>query len=332
MIQTRLSSLTLDWSPDWTAIFGAERPIILEIGFGRGVFLAQLAKTHPDHHVIGVDISNRCLDTTERLITREKLDNARVVYSTAETALAHLFEPESLSQVHVNFPDPWFKTRQAHRRLMRREVMDWIVSRMRPGATFHLATDIQEYAEMSAELLAETPHFDNLLSDAWVREMPGRVTTKYEATAIREGRTPYYFVRRRNTLPALDLPVKKELPMSHVVFYSPLSLEAMNAAFADHLQGQHHAGNVYLHLMEAFLGKNALLIETAISEPTIDQRLALMVIPRWHSNEPGGYTVQVSALGHPRITEGVHEAVRVLADRVIALHPEARILHHKLKD
>jgi len=329
---TRLSSLTLEWSPDWTAIFGVERPIILEIGFGRGVFLAHLAKTHPDHHVIGVEISNRCLDTTERLITREKLDNARVIYSTALTALAHLFQPGSLSQVHVNFPDPWFKSRQSHRRLMRREVMDWIVSRMRPDATFHLATDIQEYAEMSAELLAETPHLENLLPDAWAREMPGRVITKYEATAIREGRTPFYFLRRRNTLPALDLPVKEELAMSHVVFHSPLTLEAIYAVYADRVQGQHQAGELHINLMDVFLGQNALLIETAISEPTIDQRLALLILPRWHSDEPGGYTIQVSALGHPRITDGVHEAVRVLAERVIALHPEARLLHHKLKD
>ncbi|MEZ4667121.1 MAG: hypothetical protein R3E39_04245 [Anaerolineae bacterium] len=62
-----------------------------------------------------------------------------------------------------------------------------------------MATDIVEYAEMSAELLAQTPGLDNLLQSSWVNEMPGRVVTKYEGHALREGRhCYYYFAYRRN--------------------------------------------------------------------------------------------------------------------------------------
>ena len=79
---------------------------------------------------------------------------------------------------------------------MQRDTLDAIVSRLQPGGTFYLATDIHAYAEMSHELLAATPGLDNLLPDAWAPRVPERVSTKYEATARREGRACYYFAYR----------------------------------------------------------------------------------------------------------------------------------------
>jgi tRNA (guanine-N7-)-methyltransferase len=70
-----------------------------------------LSATHPDASIIGLEISNRCMEMAERMIKREDLPNVRVIHSTAETALHHLFEPQTLREVHINFPDPWFKTR-----------------------------------------------------------------------------------------------------------------------------------------------------------------------------------------------------------------------------
>ena len=178
-----LSSLRLPWPTDWSAIFGAQRPLIVEIGFGYGAFLLHLARQNPAASIIGLEIANQCLSAAERAIQRQKLTNVCVVQSTAETALHHLFVPGSLSQIHINFPDPWFKKRHSHRRLMQRDTLDAMVSRLQPGGLLYLATDIVEYAEMSAELLAQTPGLDNLLESAWANTMPGRVITKYEGRA-----------------------------------------------------------------------------------------------------------------------------------------------------
>ena len=183
----KLSSIRLPWPTDWTALFGAERPLILEIGFGYGAFLKHLARTNPGSNVVGIEIASQCLNAVERSVEREKLTNVRIIQSMAETALYHLFTPATLSQVHINFPDPWFKSRHSHRRLMQRDTLDVIVSRLQPEATLYLATDIIEYAEMSAELLAATPGLDNLLPAPWANEMAGRVVTKYEGRARREG-------------------------------------------------------------------------------------------------------------------------------------------------
>jgi tRNA (guanine-N7-)-methyltransferase len=321
----KLNSLTLPWPTDWTALFGADRPLILEIGFGYGAFLLHLARVNPDANVIGIEIANKCLSAAEEKVERGRIQNVRIIHSTAETALHHLFQPANLSQIHINFPDPWFKKRHGHRRLMQRDTLDAMVSRLAPGGLFFLATDIIEYAEMSAELLAETPGLDNLLPTPWANAMPGRVTTKYEGKALREGRASYYFHYRRNALPPPDVPVMKELDMTHVVFQSPLTLDEMLEHFEP---SEHRSGDTVVSLIEAYRSKRNLLFELFIKEPTIDQRVAFVVAAR---KLPGEYTLKLGALGHPRTTAGLHLATRLLGDWLVSLSPEARILKHKIR-
>ncbi len=328
MILPKLDVMTLPWPADWAALFGCDQPLILEIGFGRGQFLLHLAQTHPDHNVVGIEISNRCLTDVERLLARQRLDNARVIFAMAETALRHLFVPASLEQVHINFPDPWFKTRHSHRRLMQRDTLDTLVSRLKPGGMLYLATDIVEYAEMSAELLAQTPGLTNALPTPWAGELPGRIVTKYEATARREGRPCHYFAYRRNDQPAPHVPVIQEQPMPHLVFSSPLTLEEIVAQHESAPLGQYDpAPGMHIHFMRMWTSGRHLMFETHIKEPTIDQHMALVLSAR----DDGVYTVQMSTLGHPRPTAGVHHAVRALGDWLMAIKPGAQVVVQKLK-
>lgn len=322
----KLSSLTLPWPTDWAAQFGAERRLILEIGFGYGAFLTHLARQNPDANVVGVEVASKCLTAGEEAVERQKLTNVRIVHSTAETALHHLFRPMSLSQVHINFPDPWFKKKHGHRRLMQRDTLDTIVSRLQPGGLLYLATDIIEYAEMSAELLAETPGLTNQLDTSWVNTMPGRVVTKYEGRAKREGRDCYYFVYQRNTLPAPNLPVIEELDMPHIVFKSPLSLDDMLEKFES---SEHRFGDTYISLINAYRGKHVVMFEIYVKEPTIDQRVALILSKRPEEHE---YTLKLGVIGHPRPTEGIHKAAGILGDWLTSLHPDVEVLKRKLRE
>ena len=319
--------MTLPWPADWAALFGHDQPLILEIGFGRGQFLLHLAQSYPDHNVVGIEISNRCLTDVERLLARQRIANARVIFAMAETALAHLFVPQSLEAVHINFPDPWFKTRHSHRRLMQRETLDALVSRLKPGGMLYLATDILEYAEMSAALLAETPGLTNTLATPWSEALPGRIITKYEAIAHREGRPCHYFAYRRNSTPAPHVPVIQEQPMPHLVFSSPLTLEDIAAQDERAPLGRiEPAPGMYIHFMRMWRSGRHLMFETHIKEPTIDQHMALIVSAR----DDGMYTVQMSTLGHPRPTEGVHGAVRALGEWLMAIKPGARVVVQKV--
>lgn len=321
----KLSSQTLPWPVDWSELFGATRPLILEIGFGRGTFLLHLARQNPDANIIGLEIANRCLVAAENAIARENLDNVRVIHSTAETALNHLFQPAFIAQIHINFPDPWFKARHSRRRLMQRDTLDVMVNRLQPGGLLYLATDIYDYAAMSAELLASTPGLDNALESPWVHTMPGRVVTKYEATARREGRECYYFAYRRNDVPALDVPVIKDMDMPHVVFESSLPLEEIAARFT---RSDYHDGDLHIMFNQVYRGDRSLLFDVFVKEPTIDQRFALMFTPRATLGE---FTLQLGSLGHPRPTAGVHKAAALLGEWIAGLSPQTRILNRKLQ-
>lgn len=321
----KLSSRTLPWPVDWSALFGNNHPLILEIGFGRGVFLYHLARTYPDHNVIGLEISNKSLTSAERTVERLPITNIRIIQSSAETALHHLFTPATLSQVHINFPDPWFKIRHRGRRLMQRDTLNALVNRMKPGATLYLATDILDYAQMSSELLAATPELDNMLDIPWANSMAGRVTTKYEAAAQRAGRACYYFAYRRNNQPAPAIPAVKEVPVPHAVLETPLSLDDIRAAF---VPADHTYGETVVSLIECFRGQWTLLFDVFVKEPTIDQRITVILRSR-----PGGdFTLMLGPIGQPRPTEGVHRAVLTVAEWLTSIHPDARITSLSTQD
>lgn len=322
-----LRTTTLAWPTDWTALFGVERPLILDIGFGYGHSLAYLQDTYPDHNIIGLEVDNISLTKAERRIVREGWANVRVVEGFAETALQHLFEPESLRQVHVNFPDPWFKRRHAGRRLMKRPTLDAITSRLQPGGMFYLATDIREYAEMSHELLAETAGLVNVLDSAWAAQRPHPFVTKYERRALAEGRPCYYFVYQRDDTPATIVPTIREEPtMPHLVFQSPLDLDAMmhNAEL-----GEYQAGETVVRFLNRYRGDRAVLFEAFVHEPTLEQRVALGLLEK--DGEARTYMLKLSSLGHPRPTSGVHFAARVLSEALIRLHPDAVVIHDKIQ-
>ena len=318
------NSRALPWPVDWDAAFGGPRPLILEIGFGYGQFLMHLARQRPDAGVIGLEVANRCLTAVEQAVARQQIANVRLIHSPAHTALHHLFTPAALAEVHVNFPDPWFKPRHSHRRLMQRDTLDLIVNRLRPGGAFFLATDIRDYAEMSAALLADTPGLANLLPGPWASALPGRIVTRYEEKARRQGRACYYFAYRRAAHPAPPVAPVRELEMPHMVLASPLTLDDMLARFETR---EHSAGDAHVRFMFAYRGERSLLIETYIKEPTIDQHVALMVLAR---EVPGEYTIQLNTLGQPRSTPGVHRAVALLGAWLVSLDPAARAINQKL--
>ncbi|NWG16552.1 MAG: tRNA (guanosine(46)-N7)-methyltransferase TrmB [Chloroflexi bacterium] len=321
----KLSSLTLPWPTDWAALFGVERPLIVEIGFGYGQFLLHLARTYPDASIIGLEIANRCLSHVEAQIERRGLTNTRVIHSTAETALHHLFQPASISQIHINFPDPWFKKRHGHRRLMQRDTLEVMVNRLSPGGMLYLATDILEYADMSAELLAATPGLENTLETPWAAALPGRAQTRYEGKAARAGRACYYFACRRNYLPPPFVAPVKELDMPHLILQSALTLDTIYDAFTP---GQYQADGAHISFLYIYRSRNVLLLEVYVKEPTIDQHVAFLLSER----APNELSLRLSTLGHPRPTPGLHAAAGLLGEWLMRLHPGTAIIKQAVKD
>lgn len=322
-MQTKLSSLQMQWATDWAAFFGNPHPLIVEIGFGNADYLIALAQTYPDHNIIGFEISLPSLDKAEKKIARANLTNATAIYSRGETALYHLFEPQSISQLHINYPDPWFKSRHAGRRIMQRHMVDAIASRLTPDGVFYLATDIIEYAEMSHDLLAATPALTNMLPAPWVTEFPERLlTTKYEERGFQEGRDGHYFKYRRNASPPPNIPVKEDLAVPHVVIQTPMPAQEIAAAVEK--QVFHKDDAIHVALFNGYWNPttNSVLFEVNIEEPTIEQHVGILLRYR---DQKEDYVLQFATFGLPRPTEGMHFATRNIAQWIVSLHDDAAI-------
>ena len=107
-----------------------------------------------------------------------------MIHCRAETALAHLLEPESVIAFHINYPDPWFKKKHQRRRLIKPATLAYMASRLVEGGELRLATDIREYAEMAHEALSQAPGLDNQFEAPWVTTSPGAFAQSTNSRAI----------------------------------------------------------------------------------------------------------------------------------------------------
>ena len=114
------------------------------------------------------------------------LSNVRLIQHDAVEVLQHMIAPQTLDGVHVFFPDPWPKKRHHKRRLIQAPLVALLASRMKPGATLHLATDWEEYALQMLEVLSAEPALAN--TAAGFAERPAtRPETKFEQRGLKLG-------------------------------------------------------------------------------------------------------------------------------------------------
>lgn len=182
---------------DVAALFGDTRPVWLEIGFGGGEHLAHLAEVHPEVGLIGAEPFVNGVAMALARIEVAGLGNVRIHAGDARDLIDQL-PPASLARVYLLYPDPWPKTRHRARRFMNEGNLAALARVMAPGAELRLATDIPDYVAHAARAAEALPEFalDGGPED-WRAPWDGWRRTRYEAKALREGRTPAYLRFRR---------------------------------------------------------------------------------------------------------------------------------------
>ena len=183
---------------DSRTLFGDDRPLHFEIGFGSGEHLAYRADLLPDHGFIGCEPFLNGVATALTHVRDQGLANVRLWNNDALDVLRRIPDG-ALTMVYLLHPDPWPKARHAKRRMVNDGPLDLVAAKLKPGGEFRLGTDDPTYCRWSMmimnrrrdfEWLAETP------SDFLVRP-GGWPETRYEAKARRQGREVWYFRYRR---------------------------------------------------------------------------------------------------------------------------------------
>lgn len=141
----------------WDAVnvFGREAPLEVEVGSGKGLFLQSAATAEPMHDFLGVEIATKYARYAAAGLARRALANAVMVHGDGQRLFSELFEDNSLTAVHVYFPDPWWKKRHQKRRVMNERFVQNVERKLTRGGKLHYWTDVEDRYRETLQLLAE---------------------------------------------------------------------------------------------------------------------------------------------------------------------------------
>lgn len=191
-------SLPADGPLDAARLFGGDRPLQLEIGFGAGEHLAAQAEAAPASGFIGCEPFLNGVVGALGHVRGRGLENVRLHMGDALEVVERLPDA-SLERVYLLHPDPWPKARHAKRRMMNHGPMDLIAAKLKSGAEFRLGTDDEIYCRWAIMIMNQRPDF------VWQAEDPRDFLqrpedwpeTRYERKARRYGHEVWYFRYRR---------------------------------------------------------------------------------------------------------------------------------------
>lgn len=183
---------------DIEAAFGRAAALVVEIGFGNGDTLVQLAAEAPEKNFLGIEVHEPGIGHCLIAARDAGVDNLRIVCHDAIEVLRHQLSEGSITRLNLYFPDPWPKKRHHKRRILNPDFLSLIHGRMADDATLHIATDWANYAEHIDELFEDNKLFT--LEER--REHDGdapldRPVTKFERRGLRKGHriTDWRFLR-----------------------------------------------------------------------------------------------------------------------------------------
>ena len=160
-------------------------PWEVEIGYGKGRYLLEQARTHPERRYLGIEVVSKYYKMLRRRFRHWGAGNLLNVRGEALYLLSAVFPRAFADKLHVYFPDPWPKAKHQRRRLFDPETVDLVLGVLKPGGELCFATDFLDYGELVLELLEGHPDLDvDVLADEW----PDGARTNYEAKYIEEGR------------------------------------------------------------------------------------------------------------------------------------------------
>ncbi len=176
--------------------FARHQPLVLEIGFGMGDSLLQMAQNEPDKNFIGIEVHPPGVGRLLNNAGKAEIPNLKIYMADATDVLDDCIAPLSLHRFQLYFPDPWHKKKHHKRRIVQPDFIDRVAGKMQSGGLLHLATDWENYAEYMLEVLSANPALENT-AEQYAPRPAFRPTTKFELRGERLGHGVWDLVFRK---------------------------------------------------------------------------------------------------------------------------------------
>jgi tRNA (guanine-N7-)-methyltransferase len=174
---------------DWQEVFGNSNPVVLEVGFGMGASLVEMAKNAPDKNFIGIEVHSPGVGACLSSANEAGINNLRVMCHDAVEVFENMIPDNSLTTMQLFFPDPWHKKRHHKRRIVQLGFAEMVRQKLIPEiGVFHMATDWENYAEHMIEVMKQAPGYQNWSTEGdYIARPDDRPLTKFEARGHRLG-------------------------------------------------------------------------------------------------------------------------------------------------
>ena len=301
-----LNPSELDLPTSSEQLFGRPGPLVMEVGFGDGWFLAHLAHDNPAWNLLGAEVSIGSVTRAFKRMRREQIDTVRLYTGHARFVVRNLIPPRSLHRIYVNFPDPWPKKRHHTRRLLRAPFFRLLSTRLADGAALWFTTDHAEYFDFALAEAAST----GLYTIAQRPPPPATLQTKYarkwQAQAIPIQHATFTKTAEANT----PFPPTAETydTMHHALLAGTLP---QLDTFDTHVH-RYPGGHVIVLQALQPVGEEGLVFAARIEEEDLTQEVLLEARPA--QKDPAEIFVGIKTFGRPLRTRGTKEAVRALTE------------------
>ena len=166
---------------DFNKLFLSKNNVTLEVGFGNGDSLLEMAIDQPNQNFLGIEVYEAGVGRLINEANKNKLSNLKIVKDDAVEVLENNILDNSISHFQLFFPDPWHKKKHHKRRIIQRSFLDLLSKKLKHDGVVHIATDWENYAEHILDSLESHSHFKNCAGDHMYSLRPkNRPLTKFE--------------------------------------------------------------------------------------------------------------------------------------------------------
>ena len=193
---------------DYKKIFGNDKEVIIEIGFGNGFATAEIAQQSRGSNYIGIEVYKPGVGNLLKYIGERKLENIRIFNHDAFEIIEDMIAENSVDGFHIFFPDPWHKKKHNKRRLINIEFTEKIVSRIKPGGYIYAVTDWEDYGIQMQEVFRGCINLESPFSGyadekektekSGTVNVPWRPETRFEEKGLKKNHRIYesFFIKK----------------------------------------------------------------------------------------------------------------------------------------